>query len=206
MSDSTLPKPQFFDTFAPHRTSRTGRTTIGIRMTQPEDLDGVAILLSHSFYTDLGWWHWVRPVIRMGIYQDLQARFLSRHSQWACLVGVQRNEALQEIPGQFVGTVEIAMRPLSPWSTLGSVPYLSNLAVAPHHRGHGVGQRLLLVCEQLVRQWGQRDVYLHVLSTNRSARQLYAKVGYRVQHQELQWPFWLLGQPQRLLLHKRIRD
>lgn len=177
-----------------------------IRSTQPEDLVIVANLLSNSFYGDQGFWPWLVPILKLGIYQDLHSRFHARHSKWTCLVGVQRNEAMQEIPGQFVGTVEIAVRPLSPWSPLGSVAYISNLAVAEHYRGQGVGKRLLMACERLARQWGQRDLYLHVLATNESARHLYTKVGYRVQHQEFQWSSWCMGQPQRILMHKHLQD
>ena len=53
-------------------------------------------------------------------------------------------------------------------SGAGAIPpppdaaYLCNMAVAQAHRGRGVAKALMSACDELVREMGGRDIFLHV--------------------------------------------
>lgn len=177
---------------------------LSIREARLEDLPQVASLLTDSFHSQ-GWFVWLAPVLRLGIYQDLRSRHLHPPRHHACLLGMQKTTASsQERP---VGTVEVSVRSLSLLSTeLWRYPYISNLAVDPKHRRQGVAQRLLLACERTVESWGMQDLYLHVLENNAAAYNLYTKAGYRVKEADSYWSSHLWGRPRRLMLHKRLND
>jgi ribosomal protein S18 acetylase RimI-like enzyme len=175
-----------------------------VRRLQVDDVSRVATLLSDAFYANDGWLGWASPFFKLGIYQDLKTRALAQTPRYTCLVGFQ---TVNQGEVAIVGTVEISARPLTSWSLMGqAVPYVSNLAVAKTFRRQGIGQHLLLACEQIVQTWGFSEIYLHVKPENRSARRLYQRVGYRPYSADL--PFWLklLGQPQELLLHKTLKQ
>ena len=58
-------------------------------------------------------------------------------------------------------------------------PYICNVAVAPEWRRRGLALHLVRLCEQLAaRQWGFREVYLHVDPANEAATRLYRRTGY----------------------------
>jgi ribosomal protein S18 acetylase RimI-like enzyme len=145
--------------------------------------------------------------MRLGIYQDLRSRLLSNSPNHACLVGVQKRSARQApAQGWVVGTVEVTLRPLSPWQSYAlKSPYISNLAVKTNCRRQGIAQRLLLACERTVREWGLQDLYLHVLDNNQPALQLYLKAGYQLQEADPLWTTYFFKRPRRLLLHKQLR-
>lgn len=55
---------------------------------------------------------------------------------------------------------------------------LHDLAVAPSHRGKGVGEHLLALVEQIARERNACKITLEVLSGNHSANKLYSRFGF----------------------------
>ncbi len=196
---------------------------IHIRAAQLKDLHGIADVLTDSFHSREGWEGWMRPVFRLGIYEDMRTRLRQAKPTYvlgadyangggtpyyACLVSVCPRSAVtvSDVPEEtVVGTVEIGVRSLELWPP-GSSPhiYVSNLAVAPAYRRQGVASQLLIACEAIARQWGAHDLYLHVLQDNRSARRLYFNLGYRLHRVEPSLIDWVFRRPKRLLLRKPI--
>ncbi|GAB4302959.1 MAG: N-acetyltransferase [Oscillatoriaceae cyanobacterium] len=196
---------------------------IRIRAAHLKDLHGIADVLTDSFHSREGWEGWMRPVFRLGIYEDMRTRLREAKPSsapgagyvngggtpyYACLVSVlPRSGTVSDVPEEtVVGTVEIGVRSLELW-TPGASPqiYVSNLAVAPAYRRQGVASQLLIACEAIARQWGAHDLYLHVLQDNRSARRLYFNLGYRLHRVEPSLISWVLRRPKRLLLRKPIK-
>jgi GNAT superfamily N-acetyltransferase len=60
------------------------------------------------------------------------------------------------------------------------VPVLSNVATAREGRRRGVATTLVREAEKRVREWGCTEMDLVVEESNKPARNLYAKLGYRV--------------------------
>lgn len=58
--------------------------------------------------------------------------------------------------------------------------YVYSLRVMEPFRGQGIGTRLILHAEQLLRERGYRWVLIAVAKTNRRARSLYERLGYVV--------------------------
>lgn len=173
-----------------------------VRFAQYEDLDAIAQIIAESFHSSQGFWGWTFPLLRLGISEDLKHRVTSTKPHQACLVAIDTKYS-QDIP---IGTVELGLRYSDRWTQLGrSYPYLSNLAVHPQYRRRGVASGLLQRSEELVREWGFQDIYLHVLEKNQQARQLYFKQGYRV-HQEMEARsiFCIWQRSQQIFLHKYL--
>lgn len=59
------------------------------------------------------------------------------------------------------------------------VPVLANLVVDPSARRRGIARMLVQKCEDEVRAWGFRKLYLKVEEPNAPAIKLYSKLGYR---------------------------
>ena len=179
-----------------------------VRIADSKDLTQLADILASSFHSREGFVDWAYPVLRLGIYEDLKNRLRFKTEYYICLVSelVSREEnSLAKQPESIAGTVEVALRSRLAWQLPSSdYPYLSNLAVHPEYRRQGVAQQLLSSCEQTVREWGFSEVYLHVLENNHAARQLYYQAGYRLEQVEWDWSCWLLGQPRRLFLRKKL--
>lgn len=162
----------------------------------------MAALLSLCFYPQDGWRSWFTPLLQMGIFHDLQSRYNIHRSPYTHLIGAQ---ILHGTSSELIGTVEVSLKPLSPWSPFApAVAYISNLAVAPPYRCQGVGKQLLLACEPIVRQWGHDHLYLHVLDDNTSARCLYTKVDYQLTDPNVHRGSLIFAQPKRLLLSKSL--
>jgi ribosomal protein S18 acetylase RimI-like enzyme len=64
------------------------------------------------------------------------------------------------------------------------VPVLSNVATAREGRRRGVATTLVREAEKRVREWGCTEMDLVVEESNKPARNLYAKLGYRVINKE----------------------
>lgn len=75
-------------------------------------------------------------------------------------------------------------------SGAGSIPpppdaaYLCNMAVSDVHRGRGAAKALLRACDELVREMGGCDIWLHVRVKDDAAMGLYEGAGYRVTARE----------------------
>lgn len=162
----------------------------------------MAALLSLCFYPQDGWRSWFTPLLQMGIFHDLQSRYSVHRSPYTRLIGAQ---ILRSTSSELIGTVEVSLKPLSPWSPFApAVAYISNLAVVPPYRSQGVGKQLLLACEPIVRQWRQNHLYLHVLNDNTPAQRLYAKVGYQLTHPNARQASLIFAPSKRLLLSKSL--
>lgn len=76
-----------------------------------------------------------------------------------------------ELPPMFVPLQQLEDMVPGTW-------YVNVLAVFPEHRGKGYGSGLLVVAEQLARQYKCSGLSLIVSDTNTNARRLYARNGY----------------------------
>lgn len=172
-----------------------------IRAATPADLTDIAQIIAESFHAQNGFWGWAFPLLRLGIYEDFRHRLLSPAPHHICLVAVDTttNEA-----NTLVGTVEMGMRLGDSWTRDKNFLYLSNLAVHPKYRRHGVASRLLMGCEEVSKDWGFYDLYLHVLENNSQARQLYFKLGYKVCSIESHLNSFFLRRSRQILLHKHL--
>ncbi len=197
-----------------------------IQQTRQQDVDALTDLLISSFYTPFdGMTRWLYPLLYFGIREDLRGRLRSQKPYYACLVATQPNRSVSNTSlsnashprheddtendrassDLIIGTVEIALKQTYPWQIQPSDSlYISNLAVRASYRRQGVAQALLQQCEQLADAWRFQSIYLHVLETNVNARSLYRKLGYQHQAVDSGLGSWLLGQPERLLLRKKL--
>lgn len=180
---------------------------IQIRPAEPRDLANLADLLADSFHQRQGWWRWLFPLLRAGIYEDLRTRLQSQRDRCLCLVAtlapVQRTAAWSS--SELIGTIEIASRSPLPWRlNHRHYPYISNLAVRADYRRRGVALKLLAACEEVARQWDGSALYLHVLADNCAARGLYDRAGFVPEGRSHggSRPRW--QRPARLLLHKPL--
>ncbi|MEA5595306.1 GNAT family N-acetyltransferase [Rivularia sp. UHCC 0363] len=174
-----------------------------IRLCSPADLNGVAQIIAESFHSRHGLWGWAFPLMRLGIYEDLRHRLAASAPHHACLVAVDNRERTSNL----IATVELSVRLGDSWTHTGtrkSFAYLSNLAVHPQYRRQGAARGLLTNCEKVVREWGFKDLYLHVLENNHQARQLYFKLGYRMYQVDSNWNTFLFRHSRQILLYKHL--
>ncbi len=174
-----------------------------IRVAEAGDLNELVEVLSRGFPPQAGVWRWLSPLLRLGMAEDIRQRLKAPStSNYAFFVATVPGGGHEVV----VGTVEVALRSLYPMPMNGaSFPYLSNLAVHPDYRRRGVATKLLIASEDLVVSSGYATLHLHVLDENATARQLYGKLGYQIQHATPSWYCWLLRRPRRLLLRKLLR-
>jgi len=174
-----------------------------IRPATVRDLKQLADVLASSFYPPLGWRRWVYPVFRFSIYEDLRQRLQGTQRHYQCLAAIAPTAT--QSADVVVGTVEISYRQQSLWAfNRPKQIYLSNLAVRENCRRRGVARQLLLASEQQAREWGFRELYLHVMADNTRARQLYERMGYHLHCVETTLFSIFNAQPPRLLLKKVI--
>jgi ribosomal protein S18 acetylase RimI-like enzyme len=173
-----------------------------------------AAVITAAFHIHDHWLGWLSPLIKLGIHQDLRQRLLGQlanvaYPHYACLVAATPHPPTTrppEISPEIIGTLELSLRTI-PELGLGdqACPYLSNLAICPSYRRHGIAQKLLLQGEVTIRDWGFREIYLHVLENNHAALGLYRKLGYRVRQSHHPWGHYFWGQPRQLLMYKSLR-
>ena len=177
-------------------------TPYRIRAAQVKDLQQLAEVLASSFYPPLGWRRYLYPVLRFSIYEDIKQRLQAKHQYYKCLTAIIHDNGRHR-HDLVVGTVEMSHRRYS-WRVFNQPQqiYLSNLAVREGYRRRGAARQLLRASEQQALDWGFREIYLHVMSDNNRARQLYQHMGYRVQRVETTLLSLLNVQPQRILLKK----
>jgi ribosomal protein S18 acetylase RimI-like enzyme len=173
-----------------------------IRVATPDDFTGIAHIIAESFHGHHGFWGWAFPLVRLAIYEDLKHRLSSPPPHHVCLVAIDTTNAASHY---LVGTVELSVRWSDSWIKTGrNFPYLSNLAVHPQYRRHGIASRLLMKCEKFSHEWGFNDLYLHVLENNHQAQQLYFKLGYKLDKSESHGNRFFLRRSQQILLHKHL--
>ena len=168
--------------------------SLTIRSAEEKDLKNLTSVLLRSFHPDSGWFY---PILRLGVYEDLKSRLYYKLPYYKCLVAI--GGGLEEA---VVGTIEIALRPVSFFGDC--LPYISNLAVSETYRRQGVADSLLGRCEQIVQQWGFKEIWLHVLDDNQAAQHLYLKRGYKIEKIEADFRNIIFNQPKKLLLVKKL--
>lgn len=178
-----------------------------------EDSKAVSTVLAKSFYDFPYFASWVYGFLRFTINEDLRYRLRSRSPRYCCLVAKLDRQANEKNSAEYgsasdltiVGTVEIALRSPSFWSTNLQHPYISNLAVNQNYRRLGIGSQLLARCEQIAIDWGYQETRLHVLDSNNSAKQMYYHSGYQILQVEASWVNLWFDYSSRLLLKKQIQ-
>jgi ribosomal protein S18 acetylase RimI-like enzyme len=80
-------------------------------------------------------------------------------------------------------------------------PYIASIAVAPDHRGAGLGSRLLQFAEDLFRS-ESKHIFLCVSSFNFRARSLYERCGYSAVGELKDY---IIEGASEILMHKRLR-
>lgn len=169
-----------------------------------EDTKDISTILAQSFYNFPEFAHWVYPLLRFTINEDIRYRLRSTSPHYRCLVAKMtsliNNSSNESV---IVGTIEVALRSTL-WSASLQYPYISNLAVAQNYRRLGIGSQLLIACEQAALDWGYQETRLHVLDRNESAKQLYCQNGYQISQIEPNWGNLWFDYSPRLLLKKMI--
>jgi ribosomal protein S18 acetylase RimI-like enzyme len=184
------------------QSSNTHGSNIIIRPVELKDLRSLAEILAYSFYDFPQLLSWIYPLLKLSIYEDLRSRLRSRPPFYCCLVASLVGE---ESEPMIVGTVELTMRfPSFSWIPETQYPYISNLAVKHTYRRQGIGRKLLIRCEQVAQEWGYREIRLHVLENNHSAKHLYFNNGYQTYQKESGWGEFFWNGAQRLLLRKKL--
>lgn len=191
--------------------SRTSQVTI--RAVNPSDLHHLTEVLMESFHPPNGFMCWTYPLLKLGIYEDIRSRLNRGSPHYLCLAAISGPKRFANVPSpasgltqpqeRLVGTIEMTLRTLGMGRERQS-PYISNLAVCKSYRRQGIARQLLLGCEPTARDWGCRDIYLHVLEDNERAKQLYVSSGYRLHKIESSLATWVFNRPRRLLLHKSL--
>lgn len=169
-----------------------------------EDTKEISNILAQSFYNFPEFAHWIYPILRFTINEDIRYRLRSTSPHYRCLVAKitsSINNSSNE--SVIVGTIEVALRSTL-WSASLQHPYISNLAVAQNYRRLGIGSKLLTACEQAALDWGYQETRLHVLDRNESAKQLYCQNGYQISQIEPNWGNLWFDYSPRLLLKKMI--
>ncbi|MCA2711137.1 MAG: GNAT family N-acetyltransferase [Microcystis sp. M015S2] len=175
---------------------------VEVRLAQSQDLKSLAEILADSFFPTANYWSFLRPIFKLGIYEDLRGRLRGDTPYYHCLVVSQTSVTATGSQEVIVATAEISLKSSSFLAV--PIPYISNLAVSPDRRRAGLARRLLLKCEQIAREWGFEELSLHVLDNNLAAQSLYLSSGYRLQKTDGWLINWLFNRPQKLFLHKKI--
>jgi ribosomal protein S18 acetylase RimI-like enzyme len=187
---------------SPVTAENLGDTQLIVRTVEARDLKNLAETIAHSFHPPEGILCWFYPLLKMGIYEDLRSRLRSRYPHQRCLVAIKIASSVAGQVEEVVGTVEIGLRANA--ISGDRISYISNLAVNRTYRRQGVARKLLMRCEQIACEWGCKNISLHVLENNDCAKKLYFSCGYQLDRLEFSLSNWLLQQPRRLLLNKKV--
>jgi GNAT superfamily N-acetyltransferase len=173
-----------------------------IRPAMVEDAQSLADVLTYSFHPHSGLRGLVIPLLRLGIYEDLQHRLLNPKPQHVCFVACL---SVRGGASMVVGTVEMSVRYVRSRAIAPiKIPYISNLAVDPEYRRLGIARKLLERCDVQIKRWHYDSIVLHVMENNQAAKRLYLQCGYEIQHADQTVSSWLFKQPRRLFLQKNL--
>ncbi len=181
---------------------------ISVRPVREEEIPSVADLITHSFHFDRGWKGWFLPLFKLGIAEDLRYRlrsnvsntYRSQSPQQVCSIAIYTEGSENYI----IGTVEVGVRTAYDRPHNRRYIYISNLAVSINFRRRGAACSLLQNCEQIARDWGYTELFLHVMADNDGGRKLYQRSGYEIISTELLWSILPWHRPQRLFLRKPL--
>lgn len=175
-----------------------------IRPATVEDAASLADVLTSSFHGYGGIRAWFTPLLRLGVYEDIQSRLRQPKPHHCCFVACLPTSP-RSVAVQVVGTVEVSVRYVRTQAIAPSrLPYISNLAVKPEYRRQGIARKLLQRCDAQVKKWNYGSIVLHVLDNNHAAQQLYLRCGYDIQYTETTLGSLLLQRPRRLFLQKSL--
>lgn len=120
--------------------------------------------------------------IRIASLADLQAIVVIEHDSfptpWS--TWMLRQEISDPRTVYLVAEVEGRVVGYGGMSVAGDEAHIGTLAVAPAHRGRGIGEALVLALLAHARQAGVRQVVLEYRVHNTAAERLYHKLGFRV--------------------------
>mmetsp|Transcript_635 Transcript_635/g.1004 ORF Transcript_635/g.1004 Transcript_635/m.1004 type:complete len:247 (+) Transcript_635:192-932(+) len=145
------------------------------------DLSDAANVLADGFYYENNpaskWWEKIQT--QLSLESNLPNSFLGvQHQMWvAC-----ENES-----GRVLAFCEVDNRPQQnrEGSSTEVRPYMCNLAVDTKWRKQGVAQDMIRRCEESVKEWEEKTLYLKVKENNEAAVGLYEKMGYEVSSNEI---------------------
>jgi ribosomal protein S18 acetylase RimI-like enzyme len=191
-------------TFQSDCVSHQGDFPLIIRHAKMEDVNELGNILTKSFHNPVGMTFWLYPLLKLGVCEDLRARFRASTPNYTCLVAVKPANKLTGEEAKIVGTVELSVRTAYYWHLKKKYPYIANLAVSNSYRRKGVATQLIVKCEQISYSWGFKQINLHVLEDNEKAKNLYLRNGYIINHIDSNLYSWLTRSPRRLFLQKSL--
>ena len=153
----------------------------------PSDVDAAAAVLAEGFSASMGY-----PAMYRAYLERHIGQYLAKHIHLAPRALVLGARLLADDcgdadspPGSLVGSVELSLAPSTRTRSLTLNPpadgaYICNMAVAPDHRGRGVGAALLAAADDAAVAAGARTAYLHLRLKDAGgwAGRLYSAAGY----------------------------
>ena len=174
--------------------------SVTIREANLKDIKALTEVLTLSFHPPKGWLAFLQPILKLGVYEDLQLRLRGKTPYYCCLVAVESTITPSETQEKVIGTIELSLKTGFNCHYL----YISNLAVLEGHRRKGIAKQLLKQCEQIASKWEYDTLNLHVLDNNDAAKKLYLNNGYQIAETELMWPHWPWFRSHKLFLNKKL--
>ena len=166
-----------------------GGGTLAARLMEGSDVKSATEVMTESFRGSPD----ERPRARVAKYLLDQ---LDSGPDEACLVGVDEtsDEVVAVVTLSFsqaarggadaAGSRGVAGSGAKSLPSPADAPYLCNMAVRESARGRGVAKSLLGACDELVREMGGADIWLHVRLSDPIATGLYRGAGYLVEATE----------------------
>ncbi|BAQ62728.1 GCN5-related N-acetyltransferase [Geminocystis sp. NIES-3708] len=175
-----------------------------VRSADLSDVNEIGDVLTLSFnnFNDLTLW--IYPFIKLSVCEDLRNRLKKTDASHFCLVAVNKITPEKQNCKKIKGTVELSFRTEYGWKGKKTYPYIANLAVSKNYRRQGIGSKLLSKCETIAKEHGFKELYLHVLASNQSGKQLYLRNGYTIRQVETDLYSLFVPSKRRLLLAKSI--
>jgi ribosomal protein S18 acetylase RimI-like enzyme len=193
-----------FHNFFPPTSSNQKSSGILVRLAKLNEVNQIGDVLTQSFnnFNDLTLW--IYPFIKLSVCEDLRNRLKKADPDHYCIVAVNTFLSEKESNNEITGTVELSFRTEYSWKGKKKYAYISNLAVSKNYRRQGIGSQLLTKCEKIAKDNGFNEVYLHVLASNDSGKQLYLQNGYTIRQVETDLYSLFVPSKRRLFLGKSI--